>query len=291
MAGVAAECRPCVNNFASASSTTTGWLQPSRCKRARPPIASAGASVVDVGRDLLEVKEHLEHGQFKAWVERECGLRLRTAERLMQAVAVLGKSVNLTYLPPDGLLALAARTAPRPAVDAIVDRNDAGERPTAADIKRALAVAKGQLRASQPEPNGTCRELAGDPASAPRDQEGVSERSPEQQLDALMHDWEGAGGEARSRFLKCIGAQMVTGEIPVPSQSRTATGAIEGATEEPSLVLPVSAELRAVDTTAETWVGRNPPPEIFCAARSGKCGYGTCAQQRRCLQVRPLAAA
>jgi hypothetical protein len=43
------------------------------------------ASVIDVGKDLLQVKAQLEHGQFVRWVESECGINKRTAQRMMAA--------------------------------------------------------------------------------------------------------------------------------------------------------------------------------------------------------------
>ena len=78
------------------------------------------ASVIDVGRELLAVKAQLEHGQFLNWLGSECDLRVRTAQRLMQVAEAIGKNDNLSYLPPDGLLAISARSAPAPVVTAIV---------------------------------------------------------------------------------------------------------------------------------------------------------------------------
>src|ERR1043165_4195669 len=43
---------------------------------------------IDVGHELLEAKRHdLEHGKFITWIETECGLNKRSAQRMMQAAA------------------------------------------------------------------------------------------------------------------------------------------------------------------------------------------------------------
>jgi hypothetical protein len=93
------------------------------------------AAVVEVGRDLLDIKKRVEHGQFQAWVETECQINIRTAQRAMAAAAVVEKNDKLSYLPSDGLLALAARSTPAPVADLIVKRIEAGEKPTASEIK------------------------------------------------------------------------------------------------------------------------------------------------------------
>src|SRR4051794_21569640 len=43
------------------------------------------AAVQDVGRELLAIKKQVKRGQFKTWVEHECGINIRTAQRAMNA--------------------------------------------------------------------------------------------------------------------------------------------------------------------------------------------------------------
>src|SRR5207302_6854108 len=97
----------------------------------------------------------LEHGQFMIWVETECGLSIRTAQRAMQ-VAELGiKNVNLTYLPVRSLLLLAARSTPKEIRDEIIQRIDVGERPTAAQLDDEVEQARAAIEAG---PNSVQRE-------------------------------------------------------------------------------------------------------------------------------------
>ncbi|WFU16432.1 DUF3102 domain-containing protein [Bradyrhizobium sp. CB3481] len=46
-------------------------------------------STMAIGMALLDVKRHLEHGQFKAWVIEQCGFSIRTAERYMRVAEFL----------------------------------------------------------------------------------------------------------------------------------------------------------------------------------------------------------
>jgi len=102
----------------------------------------AQAAFIEVGKTLLKIRGQIDHGYFLTWLEAECQLKIRTAQRSMQVAELVIKNVNLTYLSPDGLLLLASRSAPKPLRDEIIRRIEAGDRPTAADIKRELERAR-----------------------------------------------------------------------------------------------------------------------------------------------------
>ena len=99
-------------------------------------------AVVEVGRQLLAAKEQVAHGCFRAWVETACQMHIRTAERAMQAARMVEENDKLSYLPPDGLLALAAPSVPEGAKAKIVEQINADAKPTAAEIKRQIKAAK-----------------------------------------------------------------------------------------------------------------------------------------------------
>lgn len=40
--------------------------------------------IVEIGRDLKEVKEKLDHGQFLPWIESEFGMSQQTASNFMR---------------------------------------------------------------------------------------------------------------------------------------------------------------------------------------------------------------
>src|SRR3954453_13710606 len=99
------------------------------------------AAVIEVGRELLLVKERLKHGQFAVWVKSECAIHMRAAQRAMRAAEMVEKNDKLSYLPADGLLTLASHAA-ETAVTTIIERINAGDLPTAAEIKREVDRAR-----------------------------------------------------------------------------------------------------------------------------------------------------
>jgi hypothetical protein len=104
------------------------------------------AAVLDVGRDLLAIKSEVEYGQFVAWVERECRMNIRSAQRAMAAAALVEKNDKLSYLPHAALVQLAAPSTPAPVVQDIMDRIAAGARPRGSDIVAQIADAKERER-------------------------------------------------------------------------------------------------------------------------------------------------
>jgi len=106
----------------------------------------ASAVVIDIGRALLEVKDLLNRGQWGPWLEGECELKERTAQRMMNAARwVDDKSVTVTDLPPGILYRLSAPLTSAETADAILSRYSNGERPsleTVADILRAARPAR-----------------------------------------------------------------------------------------------------------------------------------------------------
>jgi hypothetical protein len=41
-------------------------------------MKSTVSAIIEIGRDLIAVQQHLEHGQFSDWVEAECGFSIRS---------------------------------------------------------------------------------------------------------------------------------------------------------------------------------------------------------------------
>jgi Protein of unknown function (DUF3102) len=97
------------------------------------------ASVLEIGHDLLAVKEQLEHGQFCDWLSCELGMTPRSAQNYMQTARAFGeKSEIISYLPQALVYQLAAPSTPAPIRDEIVKRFDSGERIHANEIQYAL---------------------------------------------------------------------------------------------------------------------------------------------------------
>lgn len=95
---------------------------------------------LETGVDLLEVKKHLDHGQFTRWLEPEFAMSVRTAERFMMAAELIAKIGKMSLLPARMLRAIAC--APKIARDAMVERVQNDDPVTAEDVRRAVETAR-----------------------------------------------------------------------------------------------------------------------------------------------------
>src|SRR5262245_59080621 len=110
--------------------------------RIREHVRSTTEAIIEIGRDLLAVKQNLDHGQFGAWVEAECGFTLRSAQRYIGiAEFVAEKNDTVSLLPPAALYKLAAKSAPPAVVQAVIEKIDRGAPVNVAEIDDALAEA------------------------------------------------------------------------------------------------------------------------------------------------------
>src|SRR5262249_39601338 len=102
-------------------------------ERAARIKAALQRSVVEIGRELIEAKKHLTHGQFDTWVEREPGLSIRMAHLIMRAYALCRENETFSLLDRSALFALSA--APATAVTAVKERIAAGDVPRYTEVK------------------------------------------------------------------------------------------------------------------------------------------------------------
>ena len=97
-----------------------------QAERIRERARKTTANVIEIGRDLLAVKENIRHGLFGPWLKAEFGWDERTARRYMTlASAFADKTDIVSDLPQGMLLKLAppSRTALRAEV---LDRLERG---------------------------------------------------------------------------------------------------------------------------------------------------------------------
>lgn len=94
--------------------------------------------VVEIGKQLLEAKELLPHGQFLAWVEAEFDFTVRSAGRYMEVVRRWGKLDTVSNLSPGVLYALLPARVPDTAAQALFALADEQGRVTVRDAKRII---------------------------------------------------------------------------------------------------------------------------------------------------------
>lgn len=96
----------------------------------------------DTGRDLIQIKDRIGHGQFGAWLKAEFDMTERAAENYMNAARWLeGKSESVSDLPATAVYALAAPSAPVAAVNEVVAAIEAGTKLPTHAIRSMLAEA------------------------------------------------------------------------------------------------------------------------------------------------------
>jgi hypothetical protein len=95
--------------------------------------------VIEIGRRLTDAKAPCGHGNWLPWLEREFGWSDSTALRYMQAhQSATDKSVTVTDLSLKSLYLLAAPSTPEAARDEVIERSEAGEHLTSAQIKETV---------------------------------------------------------------------------------------------------------------------------------------------------------
>jgi DNA repair exonuclease SbcCD ATPase subunit len=105
-------------------------------ERVRSRLKRTTEDIIEIGRELSDVKSKLPHGSFLPWVESEFGMAERTARNFISVHSVYGgKSAIVADLNLNALYELAAPSTPEPVRELIEQKLDDGEKVTLADIR------------------------------------------------------------------------------------------------------------------------------------------------------------
>jgi len=110
-----------------------------RTNKIRTLMRRTAQDIIDIGQNLISVKEQLEHGQFRDWLKVEFGWSVRTAARFMR-VAKKFKSANLSHLnvAASALYLLAEPSTPDEAYEETLELAKQGEIITYAKAKNVV---------------------------------------------------------------------------------------------------------------------------------------------------------
>lgn len=112
-------------------------------ERIRGRMQLAAESIIEVGRELIDQKKALGHGNFLPWIEAEFGMSDETARKWMLAASELGGKFQPGWnLPITALYALAAPSTPEPVREEVLERAAKGEKVTAKEIEALKAKLK-----------------------------------------------------------------------------------------------------------------------------------------------------
>jgi chromosome segregation ATPase len=107
-------------------------------------------TVIENGRDLLEVKNALGHGLFTEWLAQTFPFTERTAQRWMNAAEQYGAKSDLgSLLNSKVLQLLAAPSTPEDVREEIEARAAAGEKITVAEVERLKREARAAQAAAE----------------------------------------------------------------------------------------------------------------------------------------------
>jgi hypothetical protein len=104
----------------------------------RSRMSRTAEDIVEMGRKLIAVKDHVGHGNFLPWIEREFGMSGDTAARFMNVARNMATQIaHGAEFPPAVLYALSAPSTPEEVRTEITERTKAGERVNLADVRAA----------------------------------------------------------------------------------------------------------------------------------------------------------
>jgi hypothetical protein len=104
--------------------------------RIRSRMMHTVQGVIEIGRDLIAVKERLGHGNFLPWIDREFRMTDKSAERFMSVAERFGdKFDSVSNLSLTALYELAAPSTPEEVRTEVAERAATGESVTAAEVK------------------------------------------------------------------------------------------------------------------------------------------------------------
>lgn len=115
-------------------------------------------AIIDVGIDLIRIKDRLPHGEFGKWLKAEFRMTKRSAQRYMSAAALARKCDTVSDLRPKTIYLLAAPSTPQPVQQVVLDRLNNGERIEDETICEMVAEAKFQEQQAQREAEIAARE-------------------------------------------------------------------------------------------------------------------------------------
>jgi DNA repair exonuclease SbcCD ATPase subunit len=108
----------------------------SASERIKLRMKRTAEDIIEIGKDLIAIKEKLPHGQFLPWIDSEFGLTDKTAQNFMNVTERFGgKSEIISDFKPTLLYLLAAPSTPDEVVEQVIEKVEAGETVTPKEVK------------------------------------------------------------------------------------------------------------------------------------------------------------
>ena len=142
-------------DFSSLDAETLQFVQ-QRERRIKLLMRRTARDIIEIGQQLIEIKEKLGHGRFENWLKAEFDWTQMTANRFMN-VSRKFESNNLLDLSiaPSALYLLAAPSTPNAAREEAIARAEAGEQITYKVAQEIVKQKKQRLSPSDNQSNLT----------------------------------------------------------------------------------------------------------------------------------------
>ena len=112
-------------------------------ERIRARIRRTTEDWIETGRDLIQVKDTLKHGEFITWISAEFDMTSRTAQRYMQVAKwAEGKNDIVSHLPLTTIHLLATKTTPEEIKAKVISDIGAGKPIDMHDVKSRVKMAR-----------------------------------------------------------------------------------------------------------------------------------------------------
>jgi hypothetical protein len=121
----------------------------STADRIREKVKNTLQDIIEIGNDLLTVKDALPRGQFGPWLRAEFGWGERTAQNFMSVAQRFGLKTEIIAdftIQPTAAYLLAAPSVPDEARQQAVERAEAGEKITSSIAKAILTETRKKRR-------------------------------------------------------------------------------------------------------------------------------------------------
>jgi hypothetical protein len=164
------------------------------------------AAIVDIGNELIQVKNMVGHGNWGPWLKSEFAMSVATADRYMRVAAFIadkrtqGKFVTVTNLTPGLLFQMSAKSAPPLLVHEAVERAETNAPMSEREFRSRLATLK---KAKRTVTIGAATEAA----QHQEDTQPVSEQGTVPQGFGRQHE---AANAAVSMLRESLGDQFPT---------------------------------------------------------------------------------
>lgn len=104
-------------------------------ERIRLRMKRTAEDIIEIGKDLIAIKDKLPHGQFLPWIATEFEMSEDTAGRFMSVAYRFPDIPQFAEFKPSLLYLLAAPSTPDEVVEKVIEKAESGEKVTPKDVK------------------------------------------------------------------------------------------------------------------------------------------------------------